>query len=131
MEAAERRLAELQAAIGEAETSSDEMVARLASLEQEIAAGTARQQELAAAVAVAEGVARAAPQAAGGGRSLAAVTAAVGTAPGLAEASDGAAGGADRGAGRRGACVTDALTAAVGAINRLTAAALVRGLGGC
>jgi hypothetical protein len=60
------------------------MVARLASLEREIAAGVARQQEL----AVAEGVARAAQEAARGGRSLAVITAAVGTAPGLAEASE-------------------------------------------
>ena len=58
------------------------------------------------------------------------MTAAVGTAPGLDEAS-----AAERAALiaelERGACVTDALTAALGAINRLTAAALVRGLGGC
>jgi hypothetical protein len=30
-----------------------------------------------------------------------------------------------------GACVADALDAALGAVNRLTAAALVRGLGDC
>ena len=54
----------------------------------------------------------------------------MGTAPGLGEASapERAALVAEL---ARGACVTDALTAALGAINRLTAAALVRGLGGC
>ena len=58
------------------------------------------------------------------------VTAAVSTAPGLGEATE-----AERAALvaalERGACVTDALTAALGEINRQTAAALVRGLGGC
>ena len=63
-------------------------------------------------------------------RSTAAVTAAVGTAPGLAAVSE-----AERAALiaelAGGACVTDALVAVVGSINRLTAAALVRGLGEC
>ena len=61
-------------------------------------------------------------------RSPVAVQAAVGTAPGLTSAS------AEARVAliaelEAGACVTDALTSALGSINRLTAAALVRGLG--
>jgi hypothetical protein len=58
------------------------------------------------------------------------VTAVVAAAPGLGSAN------ADQIAGlvaelQAGACITDALTATVGTINRLTAAALIRGLGDC
>ena len=89
----------------------------------------ARAQEASLTTAAATTGEAAAPAAAGS-RSPAAVEAAVGTAPGLAGASPDvrAALVADL---ERGACVTDALTAAVGSINRLTAAALTRGLGGC
>ena len=68
--------------------------------------------------------------AAAGRRSAAAVTAAVGTAPGLAAVSSDAR-EALIAELEDGACVTDALVAVVGSVNRLTAAALVRGLGEC
>ena len=74
------------------------------------------------------------PEAPAGGatgtRTTVAVAEAVGTAPGLDEATI-----AERAALvaalEAGACVTDALTATLGEINRQTAAALVRRLGGC
>ncbi|HRO13322.1 MAG TPA: hypothetical protein PK452_17490, partial [Amaricoccus sp.] len=122
VEAAEARLVELEAGVAAAGTERDALAARLAELEESVAEATAGQ---AAAVAVA------APEAAGGaGRAAAAVQAAVATAPGLAEAS-----AAERAALvtalEGGACVTDALAGALGEINRQTAAALMRGLGGC
>ena len=90
--------------------------------------GDGRQGELAARGR--PGAAGPAPAERPGPRSAAAVTAAVGTAPGLGEVSETARAELISEL-ERGACVTDALSSAVGAINRLTAAALVRGLGGC
>ena len=101
-------------------------------MQAEIAAEEARASDLATRLAVLE--AQVADPgdavAAAGRRSAAAVTAAVGTAPGLAAVSSDAR-EALIAELEGGACVTDALVAVVGSVNRLTAAALVRGLGEC
>ena len=65
-----------------------------------------------------------------GGRSAVTVAAVVAGAPGLDAASP-TQRAALVAALAQGTCVIDALTATVGSINRQTAAALVRGLGGC
>jgi phage tail protein X len=63
-------------------------------------------------------------------RQTAVVTAAVAAAPGLAAASPDAR-AALIAELEAGSCVTDALDATLGEVNRLTAAALIRGLGDC
>ena len=120
---AERRLAALQASIAAGQTERAALEERLRELRQAVAAAAAERDGLAATPVAME-------PAGAGRRSPAAVTAAVAAAPGLADA-DAEVRAALIAELERGACVTDALTAAVGAINRLTAASLVRGLGAC
>ena len=126
---AERRLAEIGSDIAAGEAQRAALARRASELEAAIEGATARQGEV-AATPVAVAVPATTAENPGGLRSAAAVTAAVGTAPGLSEVSE-AARAELISELERGACVTDALSSAVGSINRLTAAALVRGLGGC
>ena len=114
----EQRLAVLRAEIAAGEAKNGALVRQSAELQEAVVAAS-RPSEASAVLEVGEGR-----------RSAAAVAAAVGAAPGLTEASAEARAALIANL-QSGACVTDALSSAVGSINRLTAAALVRGLGGC
>jgi chromosome segregation ATPase len=141
---AERELETLRQAVAtatarrdEAARAADAAVARRTSEEQAATTAAARRRSIEAEIAAA-GEPQGAPaevtgstsEADGGRRSPAAVAAAVGTAPGLGDMTAEARAELVS-ALENGACVTDALRQATGSVNRLSAAALVRGVGDC
>lgn len=122
----------MTAEVAEARTASTGANARLQSLNAAIAAREAELARLDAALAALPPAAPSpvVPSGGAGARSEAVVAATVAAAPGLADSTP-AQRAALVAALESGTCVTDALTGAIGSINRQAAAALIRGLGGC